>query len=71
MPTVTAKRHESFEGLLRRFKKSVEKSDLMKDLRDREFYEKPSSKRKRAGAAANKRTQRQREESNLHTKRLY
>ena len=71
MPSVTARRNEPFESLLRRFKKSVEKSDLMKDLRDKEFYEKPSLKRKRQKAAAKKRVYRQRMEEQLSTKRQH
>lgn len=49
---------ESFEGALKRFKKIVEKSGLMTELRKREYYEKPSQKRKRKAVAAVKRTQR-------------
>lgn len=71
MPKVTARPREPFESTLRRFKKAVEKSDLMKDLREKEFYEKPSLKRKRQKAAAKKRAYRQRMESELATKRLH
>lgn len=66
MPSVTLKHpKESFESLMRRFKKSVEKSGILNDLREHEFYEKPSMKRKRERAAAVKRTQREHEESKL------
>lgn len=59
MPSVTLKhKNESFDSLLRRFKKAVEKADTMKEVRKREYYEKPSLARKRAHAAAVKRTQR-------------
>ena len=58
MPKAKLRQNESFDSLFRRFKKSVEKSDLLKDLREREFYQKPSEKRKRAKAAAVKRWQR-------------
>ena len=59
MPIVTPKhKNESFEGLLRRFKRAVEKSDILKDLRKYEFYERPGDKRKRAKAAARKRQER-------------
>ena len=71
MPSVKLRNHESFDSLFRRFKKSVEKSDIMKDLRDKEFYEKPSSVRKRNKAAAKKRAYRQRMESQLTTERKY
>jgi small subunit ribosomal protein S21 len=40
---------------MRRFKRSVEKTGLLTDLRAREFYEKPTAERKRKLAAAVKR----------------
>ncbi|MBN8554161.1 MAG: 30S ribosomal protein S21 [Deltaproteobacteria bacterium] len=49
---------ESFEGALKRFKKMIEKSGVLTELRKREFYEKPSVKRKRKAIAAVKRNQR-------------
>jgi len=65
MPSVSLKhKNESFEGLLRRFKRAVEKSDLLKDLRKYEFYERPGDKRKRAKAAAVKRQERITQEEN-------
>ncbi len=59
---------ESFDSLLRRFKKSVDKEDTLKDFRKKEFYEKPSSKRKRAKASAKKRTEKQQTQSALPVK---
>ena len=40
---------------LRRFKRTIEKSGLLTELRAREFYEKPTAERKRKKAAAIKR----------------
>ena len=40
---------------LRKLKKMVNNEGLLKELRDREYYEKPSLKRKKAKAAARKR----------------
>ena len=37
---------------MRRFKRTVEKTGLLTELRAREFYEKPTSERKRKKAAA-------------------
>lgn len=62
--------NESFESLFRRFKKNVERDDVMGMVRDRECYEKPSIKRKRANAAATKREQRRREETMLPEKKV-
>ena len=56
MTTVTKKhKHESFESLMRRFKKGCEKSNILLEVKKREFYEKPTSVRKRKAAAALKR----------------
>jgi small subunit ribosomal protein S21 len=55
MPTVRVKENEPFEVAMRRFKRTVEKTGLLTELRAREFYEKPTSERKRKKAAAVKR----------------
>jgi small subunit ribosomal protein S21 len=40
---------------LRKFKKKIMDSGLLNDLRDREFYEKPTTERKRKKSAAKNR----------------
>ncbi|MEW5904015.1 MAG: 30S ribosomal protein S21 [Pseudomonadota bacterium] len=55
MTTVRVKENEPFEVAMRRFKRAVEKTGLLTDLRAREFYEKPTAERKRKLAAAVKR----------------
>ena len=66
MPSVRLKHpNESFESLLRRFKKAVEKSDILKILREYEAYEKPSERKKRLAAAAVKRWKRREYELSL------
>jgi small subunit ribosomal protein S21 len=47
--------HDNVEKALRKFKKKVLESGLLRELRDREFYEKPTTKRKRAKSAAKNR----------------
>lgn len=37
---------------LRKFKKKVQESGILQELKEREFYEKPTTKRKKAKAAA-------------------
>ncbi len=37
----------TFDQLMRRFKKKVERAGILKDIRAKEFYEKPSAKRRR------------------------
>jgi len=43
--------NESFESLLRRFSKKVQQDGILSEVRHREFFEKPSIKRKRKAAA--------------------
>jgi small subunit ribosomal protein S21 len=58
MPIVRLKENEPFDVALRRFKRLIEKLGLLTELRAREFYEKPTTERKRKKAAAAKRTHR-------------
>lgn len=58
MSTVKVKENEPFDVALRRFKRLIERTGLINDLRAREFYEKPTWERKRKAAAAVKRTHR-------------
>ncbi len=55
MPVVRLKENEPFDVALRRFKRSCEKAGILAEVRRREFYEKPTSVRKRKAAAAVKR----------------
>ncbi len=55
MPTVRVKENEPFDVALRRFKRTIEKAGIITELRSREYYEKPTSVRKRKAAAAVKR----------------
>ncbi|MBM4277700.1 MAG: 30S ribosomal protein S21 [Deltaproteobacteria bacterium] len=55
MPDVRIKENESFENALRRFKKQVEKTGVLSEVRKREHYEKPSIKRKKKALTAKKR----------------
>ena len=47
MPGVKVREAEPFENALRRFKKQCEKAGVLSEIRKREYYEKPSVKRKR------------------------
>jgi len=46
---------ENFESTIRRFKKDCEKAGILSEIRRREFYEKPSVRRKKKSIAARKR----------------
>jgi len=50
--TVVLKENENISQALRRFKKKVEDAGTLEDIRRKEFYEKPTSQRKRAKSAA-------------------
>jgi len=50
--TVVVKENENISQALRRFKKKVDESGLMDDLRRRESYIKPTEQRKKAKGAA-------------------
>ena len=55
MPGIKVRDNEGFDSAVRRFKRVVEKSGILSEMRRREFHETPSMKRKRALAAAVKR----------------
>jgi small subunit ribosomal protein S21 len=46
---------EGFDQALRRFKKQVEKTGILSDVKKREHYEKPSIRAKKKSIAARKR----------------
>ncbi|MFC1861881.1 30S ribosomal protein S21 [Chloroflexota bacterium] len=51
MTGVVAGGNENFESLLKRFNKRVQQSGVLSEMRHREYFEKPSVKRKRKEAA--------------------
>ena len=61
MPQVRVRENEPFEVAIRRFKRACEKAGILAEVHRREFYEKPTTIRKRRAAAAVKR----------HLKRVY
>lgn len=50
MTGVVSGNNESFESLLKRFNKRVQQSGILAEIRHREYFEKPSVKRKRKEA---------------------
>jgi len=64
MTTVTVKEGQ-FEKALRKFKKKVQDSGILDELRKREFYEKPTTKRRLAKSKAIRRHQRQIEQEEI------
>ncbi len=54
MPGVKVHEGDSIDKALKQFKKQCEKSGILTEIRKREYYEKPSVKRKRKMLAARK-----------------
>jgi small subunit ribosomal protein S21 len=48
-------KNDNVEQAMRKFKKKMMDSGLLQDLRDREFYEKPTATRKKKASAAKNR----------------
>ncbi len=55
MAKTVVRKNESLDDALRRFKRTVSKSGTLQEYRKREFYEKPSVKKKLKSEAARKR----------------
>ena len=71
MPYIKVKENEPFDVALRRFKRSCEKAGVLAEVRRREFYEKPTSVRKRKAAAAVKRHAKKMAREARRLERLY
>lgn len=66
--TVFVKENENINQALKRFKKKVDDSGLMEELREREHYIKPTTARKKAAGAARARWQKKLREQQLPQK---
>jgi len=71
MPPVKVKNEETFDVMLRKFRRSCENAVIFTEMRAREFYEKPTSVRKPKGAAAKKREMKRPSRGRIRTKRMY
>jgi small subunit ribosomal protein S21 len=67
---VTLREGENINQALRRFKKKVDESGLLEDLRNRESYIKPTTRRKKAAASAKARWSKKLREQQL-PKKMY
>lgn len=47
MSEIEVRRDESFESALRRFKKKIEREGLLREIKERKHYEKPSEKKRK------------------------
>jgi small subunit ribosomal protein S21 len=71
MPSVRVKENEPFEVAIRRFKRYCEKAGTLAEVHRREYYEKPTSIRKRKAAAAVKRQSKRMNRDLLRRERMY
>ena len=71
MPVVKVRENESFDVALRKFKRLCEKAGILSEVRKREHFEKPTTARKRAKAAAKKRQAKKVARENQKRVRLY
>ena len=55
MSKTVVRKNETLEDALRRFKRAVSKNGTIQEVRKREFYKKPSVRRKKKSEAARKR----------------
>lgn len=60
MVKLLVREKESIQEAVRRFRKMVERSGIKKEMRRREFYEKPSEIKRRARLRAERRSRRAR-----------
>ena len=56
---------ESFESMMRRFKKGCEKSDIINEVKKREHFEKPSMTRRKGREMAVKKESRRQEDQRV------
>jgi small subunit ribosomal protein S21 len=71
MPNVRVRENEPFEVAIRRFKRACEKAGTLAEVHRREFYEKPTTVRKRKAAAAVKRHLKRLNRDTLRRERPY
>ena len=71
MPSIRVKENEPFDVAIRRFRRACEKAGVLTEVRRREFYEKPTTVRKRKAAAAVKRHMKRLAKQQARRVRLY
>ena len=65
MATQERRPGESIDSVLRKFKRKMKNEGTIRELKKREYYEKPSDSKKRKAKAAKRRTQNQQIENDL------
>ncbi len=60
MSMIKIRDNEPFEVAMKRFKKQCEKAGILSELKRREYYDKPSVRKKKAAAARHRARKKQR-----------
>tara|TARA_Y100000296_G_C5102448_1_gene220708 strand:- start:169 stop:384 length:216 start_codon:yes stop_codon:yes gene_type:complete len=70
--TVVKKKHknESFDAMFKRFRKTVERNKIEFEVKRREFYEKPSIKKKRDKELARKTELKRQQDQSIKRSRI-
>ncbi|MEO0004406.1 MAG: 30S ribosomal protein S21 [candidate division WOR-3 bacterium] len=55
MVSITVREGEPYESFIRRFRRACEQAGILREFKRREYYEKPSERRKRKMAEARRR----------------
>lgn len=66
--SVSMKEHENINQLLKRFKRKIDDSNVLEDIKQKEAYDKPSINRKKAMASAKARWRKRVKEDQLPPK---
>ena len=62
MTQIQVRPNESLDSALKRFKKQLQQTGILKEAREHEYYEKPSDKKRKAEAAARRKMKAKSEE---------
>lgn len=63
MAKIEVRKEESIDKALRKFKSKIRKEGILEEMKRREFYEKPSQRKRREKAQAVKREKRRQREA--------
>ena len=65
MAKIEVRKDEPIDKALKKFKSKIRKEGILEEMKRREFYEKPSQRRRREKAQAVKREKRRQRESDM------
>jgi small subunit ribosomal protein S21 len=68
MSGITVREGEPYESFIRRFRRACERAGILREVKRREYFEKPSQKKKRKSAEARRRAYRREHEEEYRIK---